>query len=141
MKNFVWASIAHWCWCFKISQTSLFKKKFDHFEVTKEQKYVKHLDFSHSKRQLFFKKNGPIPVSFCLFLVFSDKHYIFIANQLEKLYCPYSIWPWDSNPWPLKHKPFPITTRPGLPPYKRLLIYLLDLCTSFVWLSMPRLPN
>ena len=89
-----------------------FQKEIWSFWSNKRAKVCQAFRFFTFQKTTFFKKNGPIPVSFCLFLVFWDKHYIFIANQLEKLYCPYSIWPWDSNPWPLKHKPFPITTRP-----------------------------
>ena len=65
---------------------------------------------------LFFKKmDQPRPL-FRLFSVFSNKHYyIFYNNYLWK--CPSSIRCRDSNPRPFEREPFPITTRPGLPPF------------------------
>ena len=51
---------------------------------------------------------------FRLFLVFSNKQYIFTTNQCEQF--PSSIQNWGSNPWPLEHELSPITTTPGLPP-------------------------
>ena len=42
---------------------------------------------------------------FRLFLVFSNKQYIFTTNQCEKMSWPSSIWHQDSNPWPLNFQP------------------------------------
>ena len=45
---------------------------------------------------------------------------IFITNQSEKISCTSRLPSWDSNPRPPEHESSPITTRPGLPPYKVL---------------------
>ena len=58
--------------------------------------------------------NGPTPDSFGLFWSFQTNNIVFKTSQ--KMSCPCSIVRWDSNPWPLKHEPSPITSRPGLPP-------------------------
>ena len=57
---------------------------------------------------------------FIFIFVFETNIIIFTTNRCEK--CPSSIRCWDSNPRPLKHELSPITTRPGLRPYK--LFYL-----------------
>ena len=75
--------------------------------------------FSHlhiSLYLLFFKKNGPTPASFRLFLVFSSKHYKFL-QQIDVKKCPFSIRGRDSNPQPLERESLPISTTPGLPPF------------------------
>ena len=41
----------------------------------------------------------------------------FTTNMYVKK-CPSRIRCRDSNSWPLEHEPPPITTRPGLPPFK-----------------------
>ena len=71
--------------------------------------------FNFEPKQLitFFKKMGQPRPLFCLFSVFSNKHYNFYVKK-----CPSSIWCWDSNPRPLESESLPITTRPGLPPCK-----------------------
>ena len=38
--------------------------------------------------------------------------------------CPSSIWHQDLNPRPSEHKSPPITTRLGLPPLKKKLVYI-----------------
>ena len=53
---------------------------------------------------------------FCLFSVFSVKHFNFTTNQCEK--CPRSIHRQDSNSQPSYYESPPLTTRPGLPPGK-----------------------
>ena len=61
---------------------------------------------------------------FRLFLVFSNKQYIFYTKSMLKMSCPSSIRRWDSNPRPLERESPPITTRPGLPPNDfRVIIY------------------
>ena len=62
-----------------------------------------------------FLKNGPIPASFIgYFRSFQTK-------KLQQIYvkkCPSSKWCGDLNPQPLEHESPPVTTRPGLPPFK-----------------------
>ena len=62
-----------------------------------------------------YLKNGPIPASFIgYFRSFQTKK--ITANICEK--CPSSKWCGDLNPQPLEHESPPVTTRPGLPPFK-----------------------
>ena len=97
-------------------------------------------------RAHFFILNGPIPASFCLFSVFSNKQYNFTTNPCEKMPCPSRKRHRDSNPRPLKHESSPITTRLGLPPQSILgcrtsltvlqrrqtsLIIARNMCSSF----------
>ena len=65
---------------------------------------------------VFFKKIGPTPAYFCLFLVFSNKQYYFYNTKCEKcnVHPVYDVW--DSNPQPLELESSPIITRTGLPP-------------------------
>ena len=69
-----------------------------------------------------FLKNGPTLAFFCLFLVFSNKHYKFL-QQIYVKKCPSSIWWRDLNPRSLERESPPITTRPGLPPNMSSFIY------------------
>ena len=71
---------------------------------------------SENSSELIFLKNGPIPVSFCIFSVFSNKQYIFYNKSMLKKSCPSSIQYQDLNPRPSEHETPPITTRPGLLP-------------------------
>ena len=75
---------------------------------------------------LLFFKNGPIPASFCLFSVFSNKQYNFTTNQCEK--CPTSIRCRDLNPQPFEHESSTIATRPGLllPSSSRFFVLILS---------------
>ena len=80
-----------------------------------------HLTSFLSNLKTFFYKNGPSPASFSF--IFGPPQtnidIIFTTNQCEK--SPSNIWRRDSNPWPLERESPPITTRPGLPPFLRLL--------------------
>ena len=49
---------------------------------------------------------------YCLFSVFSNKHYYIFTTNI----CPTSIQCRDLNPWSLEHESPPITTSPGLLP-------------------------
>ena len=65
----------------------------------------------------FFKWANP-GLFFIYFRSFQTNTIIFTANQRGKMSCPSSIQSLDSNPQPLKHESSPITTRPGLPPFR-----------------------
>ena len=73
----------------------------------------------------YFKMfNGPYPASFLLyFRSFSNKHYKFY----NKLMCkgPSSIQCWNSNPRPSEQQSYPVTSRPGPPPYKMIFVTVL----------------
>ena len=57
-----------------------------------------------------------------LFFIFGlFKQTIHFLQQINVKKCPSSIWRWDSNPWPLEHESLPITTRPVLISYSRVL--------------------
>ena len=71
-----------------------------------------------------FLKNGPTPASFLFIFYFSNKHYNFFTNFFVKK-CKNNIPCRDSNPWPLGHESPPITTRPGLPHYLKILMAIL----------------
>ena len=60
-------------------------------------------------------RTQPRPL-FRLFLVFSDKQYIFYNKSMWKNVMSIQYTVPAFNPRPLKHESPPITTRPGLPP-------------------------
>ena len=68
-----------------------------------------------------------------LFSVFSSNQYHFYNISIWKNVGPSSIWRRDSNPRSLEPESSPITTRPGLPPFRQqLLRHLLIISfTSF----------
>ena len=72
---------------------------------------------------LFFYKMGQPRPLYRLFLVFSYKHYKFL-QQIYVKKCPTSIRCPDSNPQPSECESPPITTRPGLPPRKKIIILI-----------------
>ena len=92
------------------------------------------MNFHHKDECLLFHKSSLIslfskwanPSLFCLFLVFSYKHYNFPTNQCNKMSCPSSKWHKDSNPRPLKHESSPITTIPGLPLLPYFMVSLVS---------------
>ena len=53
-----------------------------------------HISNLMAKKLVFFKKNGPIPASFCLFLSFSRYNFN-NSNWKKRRWCA-----WDSNPGP-----------------------------------------
>ena len=65
-------------------------------------------------------KNGPNPASFCLFLVFPNKQYIFYNTSMWNMSCLSSIRHRDSHMQPLEHELSTITTRPGFPTFSQL---------------------
>ena len=71
----------------------------------------------------FFEMGHRRPL-FRWFSSFQTNNNFFTTNKCEKY--PFSIWCWDSNPWPMEHKSPPITTRPGLPPYLLIIPQLAD---------------
>ena len=66
----------------------------------------------------FFKKWANPGLFFIYFWYFQTNNKNFTPNQFEKMSCPSSIRRWDSNPRPLKRESPPITTSPGLPPFR-----------------------
>ena len=69
---------------------------------------------------VFFLKKWANPGIFCIyFCLFKTHIIIFTTNKCEE--CPSSIWCRDSNSRPLYHESPSITTRPGLPPFVRVL--------------------
>ena len=70
-----------------------------------------------------FLMGQPRPL-FCLFLVFSNKQYIFTTNQCEK--CSPSLRYCNSNPRPLERESPLITARPGLPPNIIIVMYIIS---------------
>ena len=80
---------------------------------------------------------------FRLFSVFSNKQYIFSANQCEK--CPSSLQCQDLNLQPLEHESTPVTSRPELPSNSRF--FFLPCCAQSsdqncrtIYLPLVRLP-
>ena len=72
---------------------------------------------------------------FVYFQSFSNKQYNFYKKYVKK--CPSSIRCRDSNPRPLKREAFPITTRPGLPPFRRVGSKILQLTYFLKKLGIP----
>ena len=70
--------------------------------------------YNQFSKDIFLKKWANPCLFFCLFSVFSDKHFKFL-QQIYVKKCPSRIWCRDSNPRPLECESPPITTRPGLP--------------------------
>ena len=62
---------------------------------------------------------------FCLFSVFFKQTLQFL-QYVKK--CPSSIRCRDSNPQPSECESLPITTRPGLPPQKYIILMLFAVC-------------
>ena len=82
--------------------------------------YVATLHHKWVSRKVFQKLGQPRPL-FRLFSVFQRNIITnFTSDQCEKLSCPSSIRRQDSNPRPPEREPPPITTRPGLFPWKVL---------------------
>ena len=69
-------------------------------------------------QQGFFKKNGPCTASYS-FIFGLFKQIIQFLQLINVKKFPFSIWRWYSNPHPLAHELSPITTTPGLPPFKK----------------------
>ena len=70
---------------------------------------------------IFFLKMGQPRPLLRWFSVFSNKHYKFLQKIFVKK-CPSSVQCRDSNSWSLERESPPITTRPGLPPYRNFII-------------------
>ena len=91
--------------------------------------------------ECFFKKNGPIPVSFIVYFRSFQTNIITILQQIYVEKCTSSIRCQDSNPRPLELESPPIITRPWLPPehfkafrnYSRISFSLIIILTSPRW--------
>ena len=73
------------------------------------------------KENCFSKMGQPRPLFSFIFGLFQTNNEFLQQINLKK--CPSCGRRWDSNLQPLKHESSPITTRPGLPHYKRELLY------------------
>ena len=74
---------------------------------------IPHLDIT---TRLFL--NGPCTASYS-FIFGLFKQIIQFLQLINVKKFPFSIWRWYSNPHPLAHELSPITTTPGLPPFKK----------------------
>ena len=79
----------------------------------------------HKNHKLFFKKWAIPGLFFVYFWSYSNKQYNFYNNSKWKN--PSSIQRRDLNPRPLEHESPPITTRPGLPPNRKL--FYCNICS------------
>ena len=74
---------------------------------------------STNSGRTFFKKMGQPRPLFLLFSALSNKQYIFYnKSKWKNVQCPSSIQYWDLIPRPFKQELSPITTRPGLLPFR-----------------------
>ena len=112
--------------CYELNRTKKqnnFSKSYKHHSYDRTSRCQCHTDSKNYLPLYFivFFKNGPSPASFSFNFGHFQTNINTILQEIIVQKCPCSTQCWDSNPQPSEVKSPPVTTRPGLPPKKKIV--------------------